>query len=146
MDKSVNMNLRGKRRVLLVYDVQVDYYKPSAEERRDDRERGYRTASVEENVEDSIGEIIHYFEQSIDAKVSKHSGYLIADKEGLFDSKEVEGLVLGVVRDWDEERSGKGLNRKAKGAPTDIKEDPLIASNIVIWSVCFLGLFIWLVS
>ncbi|MDC1018145.1 hypothetical protein OAR36_06795 [Pseudomonadales bacterium] len=151
MNKPLNMNLRGKRRVLLVYDVQVDYYKPSAEEKRDDRERGYETQPVEEHIDDSIGEIIHHFQQCVEAKVSKHSDYLVADKDGLFDSQKVQNLVSDVVGSWEIDRSRKlkapkGRNKSlSKHTDNDDIELPRWINFVVgFWLIVLF--FIWLLS
>ena len=124
MAEPVNMNIKGKRRVLIVLDVQADYSKYSAEERRHNRENGYYQPSVEDEVEDTLEWVFHELKDIDEIKISKHSDYLLANKEGFFDDEAVDKMVLKVVRGWEKER-WNSVNGRAKTPKTIETEETL---------------------
>ena len=124
MTKEVSMNLRGRHRALIVLDVQADYYKYSAEERREKRENDYYEASFEERIDDTMSDVFSELDDIPAIKISKHSDYVIADKDGFFDGEAVEEMVLKVVNGWEKER-WNSVNGRAKTPKTIETEETL---------------------
>ena len=116
MTNSDNMNLRGKRRVLVLLDVQQDYYKHTAEDKRRAADRDYTLPGVKSRViewldEHEMDEVREVFGGSL-----KGYEYIIADEEGRFNSHALKESVGKFVSFWEQERT----DTKSQGsAPMD---------------------------
>ena len=128
MTNSDNMNLRGKRRVLVLLDVQQDYYKHTAEDKRRAADRDYTLPGVKSRViewldEHEMDEVREVFGGSL-----KGYEYIIADEEGRFNSHALKESVGKFVSSWERDRTAKldGSGKKKASAnqkPVDDIED-----------------------
>ena len=151
MTNADNMNLRGKRRVLVLLDVQADYYKHTAEDKRRAADRDFTLPGVKSRViewldEHEMDEVGEVFGASL-----KGYEYIIADEEGLFNSREMKESVGKFVDSWERERFAKlyGSGKKKASANQKPADDIDLADGVselmkAIPLLAFGGLLIYL--